>query len=241
MKRILIALTLVGCGQQQGSSSQTASTEPQTNTVATTETQTYARLVSSKDSVKCTQTNDGQLIYATDDKVFFFCDAKTTEWTEIDLQGSQGIQGVAGINGKDGTSGIAGTNGKDGSNGIAGTNGKDGINGKDGTNGKNGIAINKWTDPVDGTKWIIRGWSAAVYEIGNCANLGVGTSGWFNPTEAQARTAIADGLMDIEGVPDLISLNRNASHAYYFDTNDMTVKDAYGTPTELGYFCVYTP
>lgn len=145
MRSLMLVMLLVACGQQgtSGSSTDAASSNAITTSskispaknstvestvkcgiegaaacAVTIANGQFAQLVDAVTDLTCSSSNQGQLIYASSDKLFYTCD--NSEWTAIDLKGAQGDQGVAGTDGNDGT------NGKDG---VSGTNGIDGTNG----------------------------------------------------------------------------------------------------------------
>lgn len=125
---IITALLLTGCGKEDKSPGEAASTTPTTEKAAT-----YAMAVD--ESPGCGSSNKNQLIYVIPEKTFQTCNG--TAWQTITVQG------------KDGTSGKDGTNG---------TNGKDGRDGQDGVDAVATVqSPSEWTDPITGSKWHMDG------------------------------------------------------------------------------------
>jgi hypothetical protein len=244
-KLLMIPLILIGCGQQPAAapSTQAAAVTTTTSTVASF----GAQLVKDKKEFECTDKNNGQLIYDQSTKGFFYCN--TDNWVSIDLagkdgkDGTNGIDGVAGVNGKDGTdgatgTGIAGTNGTDGKNGIDGKDGTNGTNGIDGQKGSAAFAFD-WTDTVTGKSWLIKGWDI----LTSGATCGYE---YHTPTEAEARAAVTDGLLD-SGAPKIILTTKLfvSQNNYVFqwldasDETNMILKTmTIDSPQMVGVYCV---
>ena len=96
-------------------------------TTNVTETKDPTSVAKFKDLAKCTDENEGDLVYVKDSAAAYLCSDNV--WNVLNasaVNGSNGKDGADGKNGKNGTDGKNGTNGTDGKNGEDGNDGKDG-------------------------------------------------------------------------------------------------------------------
>ena len=87
----------------------------------------------------CNEDTNGRLYYVEADNQFQVC--KTSGWSVIDIQGTDGVDGqdgAPGADGADGQDGAPGADGVDGADGQDGADGTDGVDGQDGANGQDG-------------------------------------------------------------------------------------------------------
>ena len=107
-----------------------------------------------KDLAKCTEENEGDLVYVKDSSAAYLCaDSVWNALTASATDGSDGKDGSDGTDGKDGADGKNGADGKDGKNGADGhdgVDGKDGADGHDGVDGKDGADGHDGADGKDG-------------------------------------------------------------------------------------------
>ena len=167
MKRILFALLLTGCGNEQQIADLMATPTPTAipsekvvtkaeQTIVVTASpnveslpsamvssakQNYSFALKSKSLLpECESSVLNQLVYIIDEDLFYVCQSDTT-WKSIEIKGKDGVKGDQGIAGKDGQSivGPKGDKGDQGIQGIAGVKGDTGVQGIKGDTGNQGI------------------------------------------------------------------------------------------------------
>lgn len=228
-KIILTTLVLIGCGQQKELTTQDSNSPAALQQKVAVQDQQQpqafegARLVESQDLVVCDQSENGILIYDKSQSGFFYCD--DMNWVSIDLKGADGKDGINGTNGTDG---------------LAGAKGDQGEKGDKGDKGDKGGLIQKWVDPVTHRTWLSLGWTnSVIYDIA----LGCNKYNFFMPTEAEAREAITNGLMGMDG-PDAMWLNKSTGTLYdyfFLDLSTMTLVNDKDQQFMAGQYCVEKP